>query len=116
MKQALLREIFPEVSPKTALFDIPVCELTISSQTGALEVLLAEDCDASEDLLFQGAELIRMQYGLKNVLLRAAEGNDRTPEELLLSKLGERNPSLCIAIEKDIVDVTRSSLRIFGRM
>ena len=110
MKQALLREIFPEVSPKTELFDIPVCELTISSQTGALEILLAEDCGVSEDLLFQGAELIRMQYGLKNVLLRAAEGTDRTPEELLLSKLGERNPSLCIAIEKESFSLEGSEL------
>ena len=96
---ARLRDVFTEADDGSAVFDLTIEEMTFAVSGDHLEVLLDSAGTTPEDLLADAKDAIERRYGIKNLHLRFACGEEKSREELILDKLREGYPSLLKAID-----------------
>ena len=101
MSPAMLRDVFKEADNGSAVFDVCIEEMSISSASGMVEVLLDHTCSASGEDIAAASAAISEAYGIEGLLMRIAEGENRSPAELVMGKLKEKYPALLKAIEPD---------------
>ena len=87
MSPAMLRDVFKEADNGSAVFDVCIEEMSISSASGMVEVLLDHTCSASGEDIEAASAAISEAYGIEGLLMRIAEGENRSPAELVMGKL-----------------------------